>query len=192
MHDKTDIFAWGLWEQNSYVVHDLTLTNYLTHCGWWRVWGWGGLISVWGGCGQGRRERRDVTSVRSDSVRSGRSISRRRGTSGRSISRRRGTSGRSISRRQGTSGCCGSSCIRSAIVWKTRYYHSENGLPIKWFPELLFGGPPGAYFAAKYSLWTFGPPPRDEIIKTPGIYFHLQNFSLTIKRNSISLWHALI
>ena len=170
MHDKTDVFAWGLWEQNSYVVDDLTLTNYLTHCGWWRVWGWGGLISVWGGCGWGRRERWDVTSVRSDSMRSGRSVSRRRGTSG----------------------CCGSSCIRSAIVWKTRYCHSENGLPIKWFPELLFGGPPGAYFTAKYSLWTFGPPPRDEIMKTPGIYFHLQNFFLTIKRNSISLWHALI
>ena len=121
---------------NSCVVHDLTLTNYLTHCGWWRVWGWGGLISVWGGCGQGRRERRDVTSVRSDSVRSGRSVSRRRGTSG----------------------CCGSSCIRSAIVWKTRYCHSENGPPkMHGYQNYFFGGPPGAYFDKKIlplNIWT--------------------------------------
>ena len=85
---------------NNCVVHDLTLANYLTHCGWcrwWRRrgWDWGGLISVWSGCGQGRRDRRGVTSVRSDSV-----------------------SGRSVSGSRGTSGCCGSSCIRSATVWK--------------------------------------------------------------------------
>ena len=30
MHDKTDVFAWGLWEQKSYVMHDLTLTTWLT------------------------------------------------------------------------------------------------------------------------------------------------------------------
>ena len=61
---------------NSCVVHDLTLTTPLTYC---------------------RRE--------GDSVRSRRSVSRRRGTSG----------------------CWWSSCIRSAIVWKATYCHCKNG-----------------------------------------------------------------
>ena len=34
----------------------------------------------------------------------------------------------------------------------------------KWFPRTTFWELPGTYLTAKYSLWTFGPPPRDEIM----------------------------